>query len=88
MSLSEPSAQPVTVWYFTWPGTAHPFADFTPAIGKITIPPQQLQAAIAVKVRGEAVVEGDETFFVVLLAPRGGVIVDGVGQGTIVNDDP
>jgi hypothetical protein len=87
VSLSEPSAPPVTVWYFTWPGTAYPFADFTPAIGKITIPPQQLQAAIAVKVRGEVVVEGDETFFVVLLAPRGGVIVDGVGQGIIVNDD-
>jgi len=32
-------------------------------------------------------VECDETFFVVLLPPRGGVIVDGVGHGTIVNDD-
>lgn len=87
VSLSDPSAQPVTVWYYTWFCTAFPLADFIPNIGRITIAPQQRQAAITVKVRGETVVEGDETFFVVLLAPHGGVIVDGVGQGTIVNDD-
>jgi hypothetical protein len=38
-------------------------------------------------VRGETVAESDETFFVVLFAPSGGVIVDGIGQGTIVDDD-
>jgi hypothetical protein len=38
-------------------------------------------------VRGERLAESDETFYVVLFAPLGGVIVDGIGQGTIVDDD-
>ena len=36
---------------------------------------------------GNRVVEGDETFYVVLVLPHGGVIADGLGQGTIINDD-
>jgi hypothetical protein len=88
VSLSEPSSQPVTVWYLTWLGTALPFADFVPGLGRITIAPQQLQAAITVRVRGEVVVESDETFYVVLFWPHGATIDDGIGQGTIVNDDP
>ncbi len=31
--------------------------------------------------------ESDETFYVVLFGPHGAVIGDGIGQGTIVNDD-
>ncbi len=87
VSLSEPSAQPVTVWYITWFGTAYPLLDFVPEIGRITIAPQQLQATITVRIRGEVVVESDETFYVVLFGPHGAVIDDGIGQGTIVNDD-
>jgi hypothetical protein len=87
VSLSEPSAQPVTVWYITWFGTACPLLDFVPEIGRITIAPQQLQATITVKIRGEVVVESDETFYVVLFGPHGALIDDGIGQGTIVNDD-
>lgn len=88
VSLSEPSAQPVTVWYLTWLGTALPFADFVPGLGRITIAPQQIQATVVVKVRGETFVEGDETYYVVLFAPHGAAIADSVGEGTIVNDDP
>jgi hypothetical protein len=87
VTLSQASAQPVTVWYFTWPGTATLFADFLPLVGQLTIPAGHRQGAIAVRVRGELFDEADETFFVFLLAPNGGVIVDGLGQGTIVDDD-
>lgn len=85
--LSHASATPVTVWYFTWPGTATLFADFVPAVGQITIPAGHVQAPLTVKVRGELLDETDETFFVFLFAPQGSVIVDNQGQGTIVDDD-
>jgi hypothetical protein len=87
VSLSSPSTQAVTVWYLTWPGTALQYADYMPDLRRITIAGHQLRTSVTVRVRGETVAESDETFFVVLFAPSGGVIVDGIGQGTIVDDD-
>jgi len=87
VSLSAPAAHTVSVWYLTWPDTAAPFADFVPDLRRIAIAPHQLRAAVSVKVRGETLAESDETFYVVLFAPSRGVIVDGIGQGTIVDDD-
>jgi hypothetical protein len=58
-----------------------------PDLRRITIAGHQLRTSVTVRVRGETVAESDETFFVVLFAPSGGVIVDGIGQGTIVDDD-
>ena len=87
VSLSNPSSQPVTVWFITWFGTALPLLDFAPDLGRITIPAGQLQATITVRVRGETVVEANETYYVVLFAPSGAGIDDDIGKGTIVNDD-
>ena len=87
VTLSHASADPVEVWFITLPGTAFPFFDFVPDIGKLTIPPLQLEGRIRVKVVGERKREKDETYHVLLFAPHGGAILDGVGKGTIVNDD-
>ena len=88
VTLSHASAKPVTVCYLTWSGTALPLLDFVPALNELTIPPLQLQGNITVKVVGEKLNEKDETFFVLLFLPHNGVILDGEGKGTILNDDP
>ncbi len=87
VSLSHASASPVKFWYVTLPGSAWPLFDFVPDIGRVTIDPLQLSGRIRVKVRGDRRRERDETFFVLLFAPSGGAILDGVGKGTIINDD-
>jgi hypothetical protein len=87
ISLSHASAQPVSVWYVTVPGTAWPLIDFVPALKQVTFAPLELQKAITVNVRGDHLPENDETFFVLLLAPGAATILDGTGRGTIVDDD-
>jgi hypothetical protein len=87
VTLSHASAEPVSLWYLTWPGTAFPFLDFLPAVDELTIPPLQLQGQIKVKIAGDRFREKDETFYVKLLAPRGATLLDDTGQGTIKDDD-
>jgi Zn-dependent metalloprotease len=87
VSLSHASAEKVTFWYITLPGTAFPILDFVPDIGRVTIDPLELSARIRVKVRGEKHKEKDETFSVFLFAASGGNLLDEKGKGTIINDD-
>jgi Zn-dependent metalloprotease len=54
---------------------------------KIIIPALSISGQITVRVRGDRRPEPDETFFVVLSRPWNATIEDGVGQGTILNDD-
>jgi hypothetical protein len=42
---------------------------------------------MAVIVKGEHKCEDDETFFVNLSSPTGGILADAQGVGTILNDD-
>ena len=87
VTLSHASPEPVSVWYFTWPGTAMPWLDFIPKLAQVTIAPLQLEATVTVQVRGERLPEGHEFFFVLLAAPTGGTVGDGLGGVVIVNDD-
>jgi Zn-dependent metalloprotease len=87
VTLSHASATPVSVWYITELGTALPLLDYLPELQQITFAPLQLEANITIKVRGEKLVEKDETFFVKLLLPHNGVILDRKATGTILNDD-
>lgn len=73
-------------------GTANPGSDFdpnnvTPSSGTVNIPAGQSSAIITVPVIADQVNELDENFFVRLSNATGGVIQDGTGEGTIVNDD-
>ncbi len=54
---------------------------------KLVIPPLSISGQITVRVRGDRKKENDETFFVVLSRPRNATLADGVGKGTILNDD-
>jgi Calx-beta domain len=86
VTLSAPSAFPVSVDYATVDGSAGP-DDYTPTAGTLTVEPGELDGAVAVQVLGDHVVEPDETFTLELSDPDGATVADGSGLGTIVNDD-
>jgi hypothetical protein len=87
VSLSEPTTQTVTAHYATVAGTATEGTDYKAASGVVTFAPGKTSATVAVKVKGDATVEGNETFKVNLSAASHAQIsrVNGVGQ--IRNDD-
>jgi hypothetical protein len=87
VTLSEPAAGTVTVNYGTADGTAQASRDYEAAAGTLTFAPGETSKAITIAVKGDANVEGNETFFVDLSGAVNAVIGDGQGLGTILNDD-
>jgi glucose/arabinose dehydrogenase len=87
LSLNSASALPVTVNYDTAAGSADA-GDFNAASGTITFAPGQTSRTIFIQTVNDAKIELTETFTVVLSNPTGGgVIADGTGVGTIIDDD-
>ena len=82
------SAQTVTVSWAAVAGSAVAGADYVAASGTLTFQPGEMAKAVVVMVKGDALDEADETFFVNLSSPANAVIADGQGIGTIVDDDP
>lgn len=89
LTLSEPSAQAITVSYATADGTALAGSDYVAATGTITFPPNTTTQEVGVTVLGDGLRESPprETFFVNLSNPSGAVIADGQGQGTVIDDE-
>ena len=89
VSLSGTPGQFVSVHYETSDGTATANSDYTPESGNLVCAPGETDAAwlIYVPILGDYEIEGDETLTVHLSEPNGVVISDGVGVGTILNDD-
>lgn len=87
VTLSAPSALPVTVTYATSNGTATAGSDYEGQTTTVTIQPGQTSAAINVRVIGDAVFEPNETVTLTLSNPVNVTIADGTGTGTITNDD-
>ena len=89
VSLSQPSAAPVSVHFATADGTAT-LADFDypAASGVVTFNPGEVSKPLAISVFGDARFEPDEMLFVNLSNPTNAVIGDAQGGLTIVNDDP
>ena len=87
VSLSNPTAAPVTVRFATKGNTAQSGRDFAAAHGTLTFAPGQTSRTIVVRVAGDRAREGAETFFVDLSRAAGAAIADGRGVGTILNDD-
>jgi hypothetical protein len=85
--LSSASGRDVTVRYGTADGTATAPADYTAASGTLTLPAGSASGVVSVVVRGDAIDEPDETFFVNLSQPVGATIFDAHAIGTIVDDD-
>ena len=88
VKLSLASSRTVTVKYATANGTAAAPADYT-AVAPTTLSfsPGQMNKTVTVSVKGELIVEPNETLFVNLSSPVNATIADNQGQGTILNDD-
>jgi hypothetical protein len=88
VTLSAPSAQPVTVPYATANGTATAGSDYQARSGTLTIPAGQTSGTITVPVIGDRLGEPDETFVVTLSGATNATIADGQAVATITDDEP
>lgn len=89
VSIDPVAATTVQVDYATRNGSASAAdGDYEAQSGRLTFTPGTLRRTISVVVNGDAEVEPDETFEVVLSNPTGGAVIgDGVGQAIIGGDD-
>ncbi|MCX8014527.1 MAG: hypothetical protein N2748_00765, partial [candidate division WOR-3 bacterium] len=88
VTLSNPSYQTISVNYATANGTATTGDnDYVSATGVVTFAPGVTSQWISVLVNGDYKYETDETFNVNLSEPTNATIADGLGIGTILNDD-
>lgn len=87
VTLTPASAQPVTVDFATQNGTAIAGSDYAATAGTLTFVPGDTSETITVPVLGDATLEPDETFTVVLSNAPLATISDTSGLGTITNDD-
>src|SRR5262249_26956953 len=70
-------------------GVARAGADFQAKEGSVIFAPGETVKQVTVPVIGDTFTEGDETFSVTVTRVQGGPLVaDGIGVGTIVDDDP
>ncbi len=88
VQLSSPSSLPVTVDFSTANGTALAGSDYTAASGTLTFLPGETSKTIIVPTLNDETFEQDEIFLVILSNPTGDATIDdGLGVGTILNDD-
>lgn len=82
------SGLPVTVSFATTNGMATGGFDFTATNGFVIFAPGETNQTIAIPVLGETLSESNETFFVRFSMPTNALIADGLGQITVLDDDP
>ena len=87
IALSAANPGTVTVHYQTSNGTARAGSDFTATSGTLTFAPNVTTQTFNVPILGDTTDETDEGFSVTLSAATNAIIADGLGLGTIVNDD-
>ena len=92
VTLSQQSAQEVTVQYATSSGTATDGTDYTAASGTLTFNVGDTSKTIEVNTTDDATFEGDETFTLTLSNPMNAALLGGGTQlaveGTILENDP
>jgi N-acetylglucosamine-6-sulfatase len=87
VTLSTPSAVPVTVGYATANGIAKAPGDYGATSGTLTFDPGETTKTIQVSIVGDALSERAETFDMNLSGANGATIADPSGRCTIQNDD-
>lgn len=85
--LSKAWDQAVTVGFTTANGTALAGADYDALTGTLRFAPGETVKTVTVAVRGDALEEADETFFLLLRSPVNATIRDGAGLATVTDDD-
>ena len=88
VTLDGPTSETVEVSYATRPGSATADVDYTPANGRLVFAPQELTKTVSVSILDDIHDEGSETMTLDLFLASGATIDDGVGTGTINNEDP
>jgi hypothetical protein len=88
VTLSPASTNPVSVTFATAPQTAATGVDFVAASGVLAFAPGETTKLVTVSIVPDLLDEAAETFDLSLSAPSGAAIADGLGVGTIVDDDP
>jgi hypothetical protein len=90
VTLSAPASGPATVKYATANGTATAPGDYTAMTnGTVSFPTGESSQTVTITTLDDSLDENDETFFVNLSNPTGGIgISDGQGVGTITDNDP
>ena len=88
VTLSAASGQTVTVGYNSSNGSATAGSDYTALVpGTLTFAPGMVSQTITVNISNDTVFESSEDFNVNLTAPTNAAIADGVGVGTISDND-
>jgi hypothetical protein len=91
LAINEPLSVDASVAYTTRSGTAKSGEDYIASTGTATIPAGETKALIAVEIIADNLVEGNETFSLVIVNPVGGVFPEGVSEvvatHTIIDDD-
>lgn len=88
VTLSKPTAIPVTVSFSTQAGTAADGADYVGQQNQtLTFAAGEITKTIIVNVVGDTNTESNETFSVVLSNPTNGTLGTATGTGTILDDD-
>jgi hypothetical protein len=88
VTLSAPSAKPVSFRFATANGTASDQSDYQAVSGVGGFNPGQTAFNIIVPVNADIINEPNETFFVRLTQVSNATAVKSSGTGTIMNDDP
>lgn len=87
LTLSAPVSVDSTVLVKTDSVTASSSSDYTSVSTRVTIKAGTTSKTVTVIVKGDKKKEADETFQVLLSKPSRITVADGVGIGTILNDD-
>ncbi len=87
VTLSGPSASPVTVDWSTSSGTATAGTDYESGSGTLTFAPGDQSETIAITIDGDTLIEDNETFSVDLASPGNATLADATGGGSIADDD-
>ena len=87
VTLDRARDRDVTVEYATSDATARAGEDYTAVSGTLVFTAGERSGTVSVPVLDDAHDEGAETLTLRLFNARGAVIVDGVAEGTILNDD-
>ncbi|MCX9157098.1 retention module-containing protein, partial [Niveibacterium sp. 24ML] len=86
VTLSEATTAPVSVNWNTAPGTASAGSDFVAGSGTLNFAPGVTTQTVTISIPNDGTYEGPESFSVQLSGATNGVIADGSGIGTIVDD--
>jgi hypothetical protein len=87
VTLTAPSALPVTVAWTTANVTATAPSDYVGASGTLTFAPGQTAKTVSITAKGDTTLESTETFRLLLTNPSNATLGQGIGMATIVDDD-